>query len=334
MPKPKPALFKELIKLPIRIEVQQSSIHGDGIFATTFIDTNEIVFAEGTACCYMAVTEASIAYAIACLPDTQRDAFNNLHGKSAGTTDGVLMQKFMENAIELPASEGHTFKALFLAAGKLNHSPDPNAKIYWDQKKNHVVVEALKKIYAGDEVTISYCCRRREFHGMAFPSLEFDCYCKTCQQFGKPRSKKSEDVQAGEVDRKFACLCSHCADDNKCGVVYLIPKTGQPEVKTAENILTEEMMVLNIATSKSMAAAAATSTSLDSPAVPSSSTRNTSSPGPTKDGLDGKAKAGDEFDLNFEDEFYDSDGEDEDGDDYEDDLANLDVRPGLHSWLE
>jgi histone-lysine N-methyltransferase SUV420H len=65
----------------------------------------------------------------------------------------------------------------------VNHGCEPNAILGFSNSYNEVKVRALKKIWAGDEITISYGKN-------PFGEDNRDCHCQTC----KPQPKNAQSI--------------------------------------------------------------------------------------------------------------------------------------------
>lgn len=70
----------------------------------------------------------------------------------------------------------------------LNHSCAPNAEAIWDPKARCLIVRAIKAIYEGEEVLISYLdpCLPKAIRDDA---LHFTCKCSECDKHGKEKSR-------------------------------------------------------------------------------------------------------------------------------------------------
>lgn len=299
---------------PLRIECKDSPIHGQGIFTTEDIAAHDIILGE-TLVDALITTDGAVETptdsAFEFLSDEERAAFYSLHYDPMGSEVNLSKAIFLEHALDiLDYTKGGTFKGICLAISKLNHSPYANASLSWNHEKRQIVVKAMRRLEKGEEITIAYCCRRRQFNNSDYPSLSFECYCEICSLVLLPAT---------------ACLCPVCKADliwnpesETETKAELENKPHTQKSDSSPRILTEQMMKMNIETSLKEEKEAILRNSKSSE---------------QKSPESKKAVGMDEDD--FSDGFYaeedclESDEEDNIGD-----LENFDVRPGLHSWLE
>ena len=81
----------------------------------------------------------------------------------------------------------NTARCLCPVMAMVNHSCDPNCRVYW-AAQHRLVLEARRDIRAGEELTITYCCSL-----LATPARQaklraskgFDCRCSRCSDPGE-----------------------------------------------------------------------------------------------------------------------------------------------------
>jgi hypothetical protein len=316
---------------PLQVEVKVSTIHGLGLFAIESIPENAVILEEDklfhhTVRCDRR-SEDTVREAMNDLPPTELAMFNSLHGGSTHTRDPEALSTFITNAFTLKAPPNWESKGIYLVASRSNHSHNPNATFETSGVHEKMTFKAARDILKGEEITIAYCCIRKST--AALELVPFLCCCGACPM---GNISKYDDVGVG---KEGGCPCCWCRAHPKLVVTDWIEKEleeidkiedgGASEEEAQEsqpghiNVLTDEIMLNNI-----MNLNRAT---LDGPIATNASS----------DDLDGSRDDDKEKGSDYEDIFFsddDDDGEEEDGDYDEDDLGQLDVRPGLHSWLE
>ena len=302
---------------PRRIEVKRSSIHGFGIFSTEEISEGELIFAERPAFTVSQkeneFTEETVQDVLKNLSPAERAIFDQLYTGSSPDCSSTTpnLKLFMANAFEIEGpvksavcdcdSKALVVKALFVAAARLNHSPIPNASMgFWVQEKGQQEFMAIEHIKKGEEITISYdsVVRQTEAHnGESF----FRCSCQICSA---TPSKRPPWAEAEEHPTADAPTVGSSGGVTGAALVSMLPRTAE-----------ELQMVLNVQRTSN--------------GEISQNASNFAS------GM--AAGAGDDEEILHDDSNnYEEADSDEacysDGDD--DDLGNLDIRPGTHTWLE
>jgi hypothetical protein len=311
--------------------VKDSPIHGLGLFAIESIPENAVILEEDKLFHHTVRrdrrSEDAVREAMNGLTPTELAMFNSLHGGSTHTGDPEVLSTFITNGFTLKAPPKWESKGIYLVASRANHSHNPNATFQTSGVHEKMTFMAARDILKGEEITIAYCCVRKST--AALEPVPFLCYCGACSM---GNISKYHDVGVGKEGQ---CLCCWCRVHPKPAVTDWIEKElegidkiedgGASEEEPHEsqpdhiNVLTDEMMLSNI-----MNLSRAT---LDGPIAANAGS----------DDLDGSRDDDNEKGSDYEDIFFsddDDDEEEEDGDYNEDDLGQLDVRPGLHSWLE
>ncbi|EMD88542.1 hypothetical protein COCC4DRAFT_76733 [Bipolaris maydis ATCC 48331] len=151
---------------------------GDQILASTPIlitdvDLDELAEAERLALLYRAVDT---------LPPHTQSLFWMLMGRSAPGQDDALDDRLTTNYFELTVS-GTTLTGLFPEIAMMNHDCRPNAAYFFDQDTMTHYVHAIRPIYPGEEITITYInneVTRVQRMGRLRTNWGFTCACSAC----------------------------------------------------------------------------------------------------------------------------------------------------------
>ncbi|TAQ84690.1 hypothetical protein B7494_g6987 [Chlorociboria aeruginascens] len=197
----------ENITPPINITILPSPLHGFGVFTLQPIAASSTIFTELYAFSYTqkSYTEANLTAYIATLCSEYQELFRAL---SAGAWSpprffSADMATFLTNSFELPGGAGLRSKGIFWVAGRVNHSCVPSAT-FFKNDDGEVRFVALRDIAAGEEITIAYCCGLDLPERMREP-LGFKCKCGMCLS-------RPEAGAAGK--KTMGCDCSFCSRDD------------------------------------------------------------------------------------------------------------------------
>ncbi|EUC27588.1 hypothetical protein COCCADRAFT_9850 [Bipolaris zeicola 26-R-13] len=151
---------------------------GDQILASTPIiitdvDLDELPEPERLALLYRAVDS---------LPPSSHTLFWTLMGRSAPGEDDPIDDRMTTNYFELTLS-GETLSGLFPEIAMMNHDCRPNAAYFFDEDTMTHYVHAIRPIYPGEEITITYInneVTRVRRMGRLRTNWGFTCACSAC----------------------------------------------------------------------------------------------------------------------------------------------------------
>ena len=324
--------------MPLRIEVKSSPIHGLGLFAVEFIPKSSPIIRESklfqiTVLRPHFYNRDNVLKAMESLSEKDLAAFNSLHSEAAmGGLD--ILDTFMTNAITCNSSPIHERRGLYLVASRANHSHAPNATVtlLTMGENQKIVFTAVRNILKGEEVTVAYCCVRKRT-----ASLEtgFVCNCGDC-----PADNTGSYIGVYGTGAQDQCLCCWCKVHPQGGATPLSREIANGAAGSTERGLRDAIdeiiysNVMNLARTTLGGVDPANAASEDD--IQDLEFENAfDSDEDNNDYQEKEIEEEENGDEDDEDEDEDEEDEEEEGDDYdEDDLGQLDVRPGLHSFLE
>ena len=94
-------------------------------------------------------------------------------------------------------------KGVCLKMSRLNHSCRPNADWFWNEDTNTLDVRAVRKIKAGEEITLCYITlwARKERRTELKQDWNFDCDCEACDLTKEQIEDEAESIAAYEKER-------------------------------------------------------------------------------------------------------------------------------------
>lgn len=130
--------FKKAIYRPVDIQVNESELHGRGVFAKKNMSRGTLL--EEAPAIFLSVDEKELL--------RHSPLFNYY---------------FVINDAMYPAVFGFGYSSFY------NHSPQANAFYTFSVKRNTIKFYALKKVLAGEEITINYNGRPNDNTPVYFP---------------------------------------------------------------------------------------------------------------------------------------------------------------------
>ncbi|KIJ25810.1 hypothetical protein M422DRAFT_273187 [Sphaerobolus stellatus SS14] len=182
-------------------QIQESNIHGRGLFATKNIRPGELIFAErplmvlpgdedlpeGFACYRDDTIEQMCTELIRQFTPEEMESYASLgnvrdHGVSP------QLGKFLTNSVsisfrDIRGTATTRYNALFPTLCYTNHSCGPNSGWLFDYKTFAIFLRAGRAIAKGEEITVNYTndsASRNERIGSLRANYDFTCYCKHC----------------------------------------------------------------------------------------------------------------------------------------------------------
>ncbi|KAG5946659.1 hypothetical protein E4U53_006538 [Claviceps sorghi] len=142
----------------------------------------------------------SLCQQVEALSNDERHAFLSMHNiRPFKNAAEQYMGIFVLNC--LPAEEVGEKRAIFLEACRINHACDKNSLNMWNDRIKRHTVHALRKIHAGEEITISYITpfmnrqsRQRDLQ----EKFRFTCSCGLCslpEKQSQESDKRLEQIQ-------------------------------------------------------------------------------------------------------------------------------------------
>jgi hypothetical protein len=126
--------------------------------------------------------QLSIHQQVAKLSKHQQQAFLSMHNIHP-YSDPAERYVGIVRTNSLPADANKDEGAIFLEACRINHACDNNAQKSWNERFRRHTVHALKDIYEGEEITITYLSplKNRMARQKALQEkLGFTCLCHLC----------------------------------------------------------------------------------------------------------------------------------------------------------
>ncbi|KAH8898021.1 SET domain-containing protein [Thozetella sp. PMI_491] len=203
---------------PAKYEMKKFPKRGMGLEATRFIRRGELIMADTASLMidYRSADwlssedyESLNAYGVGYLPEAARKTFMNLstHADATGLTKTQIIRKIIStNSFEINPEfedkEQAQFLAIFPEISRMNHDCRPSAKYYFNYETMTHYVHAMRDIFPGEELSLSYInpsMSRRERRKRLKESWGFSCECRSCTQ---------DDIQGAVSDDRIAKINS------------------------------------------------------------------------------------------------------------------------------
>jgi hypothetical protein len=186
--------------VPAKYKVERIEGKGMGVIATGFIDRGELIMANTVSLMFDYAAYENLgrdeyleiqAQAIDSLPEVHRRLVLDLstHDEEANLTHLELVEKITStNAFDIDWEEDdpdqeNRFYAIFPEIARMNHDCRPAADYYFDHQRQTHYVHAVRPIYPGEEITVTYidptkkqADRARKLHN----TWGFKCACASC----------------------------------------------------------------------------------------------------------------------------------------------------------
>jgi hypothetical protein len=176
--------------------VANKTLHrGDQIMASTPIllvdvDLDDLPEPERLALLYRGV---------ASLPPSTHDLFWTLMGRSETGEADAIDDRITTNYFDLSLS-GESLSELFPEIAMINHDCRPNAAYFFDEESMTQYVHAIRPIYPGEEITITYInnevARERRMKRLR-TNWGFNCACSACS--AHPLLVEESDARLAQI---------------------------------------------------------------------------------------------------------------------------------------
>lgn len=199
--------------IPAKYTVQAIPGKGLGVIATTFIARGELIMANTPSIMidYGAFADLAEeeylslqASGIDVLPPSHRERVLSLSTHDSGDSNLTFTQQVEKvintNAFDIDPLEDdeeqeHGFYVVFPEIARMNHDCRPNADYWYDDVRLSQWVHAVRDIYPGEEVTISYIDpvqKRQKRKQRLKRTWGFECSCAACTA-GETAGAASDD---------------------------------------------------------------------------------------------------------------------------------------------
>lgn len=208
---------------PAKYKVERIEGKGMGVVATGFINRGELIMANTVSLMYDYGAYENLdreqylesqAKAIDSLPEAHRQLFLDLstHDEANFTYLELVDKITSTNAFDINPEEDdvdqeNKFYVIFPEIARMNHDCRPNADYYFDLETTAQYVHAVRPIYPGEEITITYIdpTRKQAFRARKLhDTWGFKCACSSCT--ASPAVIASSDdrlKQIGELRQEF-----------------------------------------------------------------------------------------------------------------------------------
>ncbi|KAF9264285.1 SET domain-containing protein [Marasmius fiardii PR-910] len=185
---------------------------GYGILATRNIPRGGVILVERPVLVVSSTTFAAGDNVDQLLDSNVRTAvFNLTDAHTTKSTESTLEGILKTNGLKVEIGSKKCI-GLFLDMSRVNHSCGPNAMWRWDPFSFSVVLEAVRPISSGSEITIPYidCLQPRSERRRQLKVLYgFDCFCQHCDvHWSASKVSAQSDVNRQEL-REFGSGSSH-----------------------------------------------------------------------------------------------------------------------------
>jgi hypothetical protein len=178
---------------------------GKGLVATKDIPAGTRIVSEkpiidsGRQVTGMDQLQSRICQQIGSLREDQKQEFLSMHNVFPYTNvvDRYL-GIFRSNA--LPFGPGTNAAGIFLQACRINHACDNNALNFWSATLNQITIQAVRDIYKGEEITISYLQsyeNRQIRQEQLQEDFRFMCTCNLCSL--PPDQSRDSDTKLDRI---------------------------------------------------------------------------------------------------------------------------------------
>ncbi|KAJ9142039.1 SET domain-containing protein [Coniochaeta hoffmannii] len=211
---------------PAKYKVERIEGKGMGVIATGFIDRGELIMANTASLMFDYATYEYLereeylqiqAEAVDSLPEAHRRLVLGLstHDEAANLSYVDLVDKITStNAFDIDPADGdpdahHSFYVIFPEIARMNHDCRAAADYYFDLDSLTQYIHAVRPIYPGEEITVSYI---------------------------DPTMRQADRVRKLRNNWGFACACAACtasapvvaaSDDRLAQIAELAPEFGK-----------------------------------------------------------------------------------------------------------
>jgi hypothetical protein len=178
---------------------------GKGLIATKNIPKGTRIISEkpvitlGRQIESMEQTQIRIHQQVSCLSQDQARNFVSMENIYPYTNAAERYQGiFRTNA--LPMGAGLNEGGVFLETCRINHACNNNSQNFWNENIERLTIHAIRDIYQGEEITISYLHSRRNRRARQeelWENFKFTCSCQLCSL--PPNQSRDSDTKLDRV---------------------------------------------------------------------------------------------------------------------------------------
>ncbi|KAF4637567.1 hypothetical protein G7Y89_g515 [Cudoniella acicularis] len=323
-------------KKPLKIEVKASPIHNLGVFATGDIRAGEIVFAEGYSFVHSMAsngfTQKSVAKGRLQLPRKELSAFNALDTKSpiSRHNESPALERFLSNALDLPGppniacKEKEPAEEVIIKVEESNHAADEHGlggTAPWEETES--LISAGNIARRNDEAQLDEDAQLTRAIEESMAYVLDDALVLTKEAIEKNVNNSRLELGIKESLARAPEITSVPTSDT-------MQTNGKEEFQFPRLTWESKAHISDMASGLTRQVI-----EKDNEKAKDSKTYITNSGTATSAGIDDPSD-------NYLNDFSEGDDDDVDSTDYsdeeeylqDDDLENLDITPGLHSWLK